>query len=213
MSIVGQTVQRVDARGKVTGETLYPGDVNLPDQAYMKILFAGHPHAIVRRIDTTEAEALEGVLAVYTAKDVPINEYGLMEADQPVLCGPGSDLPFSDRVRFVGDQVAVVVAETEEIAARARDLIQVEYELLPVVSDLEGAMLPDSPLVHPGLGSNEFVHYRIRKGDIEQAFDQADVIIEDEYRTPVQEHAFLQPEAGVSYIDEQGRVTVVVAGQ
>ncbi len=141
MSIVGQTVQRIDARGKVTGETLYPGDVNLPDQAYMKILFAGHPHAIVRRINTTEAEALEGVLAVYTAKDVPFNEYGLMEPDQPVLCGPGSDRPFSDRVRFVGDQVAVVVAETEEIAARARDLIQVEYELVPVVSNLEAAML------------------------------------------------------------------------
>ena len=89
MPVVGQSVRRVDALGKVTGKTLYPGDINLPNQAHMKILFAGRPHAIVRRMDTAAAEALPGVLAVFTAKDVPVNEYGLILPDQPVLCGPG----------------------------------------------------------------------------------------------------------------------------
>jgi len=125
MSIIGQSVTRVDAIGKVTGEALYPGDINLPDQAYMKILFAHRPHAIVRSIDTRAAEALPGVIAVFTAKDVPVNEYGLIVSDQPVLCGPGSSKPYTDRVRFIGDQVALVVADSEVIAAQARDLIRV----------------------------------------------------------------------------------------
>jgi len=213
MTYVGHSVQRVDAVGKVTGETLYPGDINLPGQAYMKILFANRPHAWIREIDTREAEAIEGVLAVLTARDVPRNEYGLIVPDQPVLCGPGSGKPFADRVRFVGDQVALIIAETEEIAARARDLIAVNYEDLPVVPDLESAMKPKAVLVHPDLGTNEFVHYRIRKGDMAAGFQKADVIVESEYRTPVQEHAFLQPEAGLGFIDEEGRVSVIVAGQ
>jgi len=88
--VIGESVRRVDALGKVTGTTLYPGDLQRPDQAHMKILFAGRPHAIVRRVDTAEAQSLPGVLGVFTAKDVPVNEYGLVMPDQPVLCGPGS---------------------------------------------------------------------------------------------------------------------------
>ncbi len=213
MSNIGKSVQRIDARGKVTGETLYPGDIDMPNQAYMKILFAGRPHAIVKAIDTSRAEAVEGVIAVFTAKDVPVNEYGLNIMDQPVLCGPGSAKPYTDRVRFVGDQVALVVAESETLAARARDLIEVEYEECPVITDPEMAMQPDSVLLHPERDSNVFCHYRIRKGDVDAAFSQADVIVEGEYRTPSQEHAYLQPEAGLGYIDEEGRVTVQVAGQ
>jgi CO/xanthine dehydrogenase Mo-binding subunit len=185
----------------------------LPNQAYMKILFAIRPHAIINRIDTREAEALEGVLAVFTAKDVPVNEYGLIMPDQPVLCGPGSSKPFADRVRFIGDQVAAVVAESEAVATKACDLIEVDYQDLPVVTDPEVAMEAGSPILHPAQDSNVFCHYRIRKGDIAEGFAQADIIVEGEYRTPAQEHAYLQPEAGISYIDEEGRVTVEVAGQ
>jgi CO/xanthine dehydrogenase Mo-binding subunit len=213
MTVVGQSVGRVDALGKVTGETLYPGDVNLPDQAYMKILFANRPHAIIRRIDISKATSLDGVIAVFTAKDVPINEYGLIMPDQPVLCGPGSSKQYAERVRFIGDQVALVIAETEEVAAKGRELIDVDYEDLPVVTDPRKAMQPDSILLHPDRGSNIFCRYRIRKGDVEAAFAQADVIIEGQYHTPPQEHAYLQPEAGLGYIDEEGRVTVQVAGQ
>jgi CO/xanthine dehydrogenase Mo-binding subunit len=213
MSIIGQPIHRIDARGKVIGETLYPGDINMPDQAYMKILFAARPHAIVRSIDTSQTDALPGVIATFTAKDVPINEHGLIYNDQPVLCGPGSSKPYTDRVRFIGDQVALVVAETEEIAAKGRVLIKVEYEDLPVLTDMEKAMQEDAFLLHPDRGSNIFCHYRIRKGDMEDGFSKSDVIIKGEYHTPAQEHAYLQPEAGMGYIDEEGRVTVQVAGQ
>ncbi|HEX9680130.1 MAG TPA: xanthine dehydrogenase family protein molybdopterin-binding subunit [Anaerolineales bacterium] len=212
-SVIGQSVHRVDALGKVTGASLYPGDLHRPDQAHMKILFAGRPHAIIRRLDTAAAEATPGVLAVFTAKDVPVNEYGLIVPDQPVLCGPGSAKPFADRVRFVGDQVAVVVAETEAIAAEAVRKIEVDYEDLPVVTDPVTAMQSVSPILFPDRESNVFCHYRIRKGDVAEGFGRAHVVIEGEYRTPMQEHAYLQPEAGMAYLDEQGRVTVEVAGQ
>jgi len=213
MPSIGQSVQRRDALGKVTGQTLYPGDIHRPNQAYLKVLFANRPHAVIRRIDTCNAEALEGVIAVFTAQDVPVNEYGLIMNDQPVLCGPGSSKPFAEQVRFVGDQVALVVAESEAIAAQGRDLIAVEYEDLPVVTDPLEAMEDSATLLHPERDSNVFCYYRIRKGDVAAAFSQADVIIEGEYRTPAQEHAYLQPEAGISYIDEEGRVTVEAAGQ
>jgi CO/xanthine dehydrogenase Mo-binding subunit len=213
MTTIGQSVRRVDALGKVTGETLYPGDIYLPDTLSMKILFAGRPHAIVRRIETSRAEAIPGVVGVFTARDVPVNEYGLIMPDQPVLCGPGSSRPFADRVRFVGDQLAVVVAEDEATAARALGAIDVEFEDLPPVTDLEAAVTAGASLLHPERDSNIFCHYRIRKGDTQAALAGADVVVSRVYRTPVQEHAYLQPEAGVAYLDDEGRVTVEVAGQ
>jgi CO/xanthine dehydrogenase Mo-binding subunit len=181
---------------------------------FMKTLFAERPYARVKGIDTSKAEAAPGVAAVYTARDVPVNEYGLQIPDQPVLCGPGSSKPYTDIVRFVGDQVAVVVAETEAQAAAALKLIEVDYEDLPALLDPISAMAPGAPILHPDRGQDNIcVHYRIRKGDIETGFEKADVVVTGEYKTPVQEHAYLQPEAGLSYLDEEGRVTVVCAGQ
>jgi CO/xanthine dehydrogenase Mo-binding subunit len=218
MSLIGQSIQRIDAVAKVTGQALYPGDIDLPGQAYMKILFANRPHAVIRSIDISQADSLPGVVAIFTARDVPVNEYGLIMNDQPVLCGPGSNKPYAERVRFIGDQVAVVVAESEMIAARARDLIQVDYEDLPVETDAVKAMSENAILLHPerdsvGDARNVFCHYRIRKGEVEAAFNRCDVVVENDYHTPAQEHAFLQPEAGLGTIDEEGRVTVIVAGQ
>jgi CO/xanthine dehydrogenase Mo-binding subunit len=213
MSVIGKSIPRVDALGKVTGETLYPGDISLPNQAHMKILFAGRPHAKICGLNTSKAESLQGVLGVFTAKDLPVNEYGLIMPDQPVLCGPGSSKPYADHVRFVGDQIALVVAETEAIAAHAVALIQVDFDDLPVVTDELAAMQEGATLVHPELDSNIFCHYRIRKGDVKAEMETAEFVVEGEYRTPAQEHAYLQPEAGLAYIDDQGRVTVQVAGQ
>lgn len=213
MSEMGQSIPRVDAKNKVTGEALYPGDYNLPGQLYMKVLFAGIPHAIIQSIDTSEAEKVPGVIRVLTAKDVPNNEYGLISPDQPVLCGPGSNNPAANKVRFIGDQVALVIAESEKTAAMARDLIKVNYEEISVISDVMEARKDIQPLVHPDRGSNTFCHYKIRKGDTSTALEKSDIVIEGEYKTPVQEHAFLQPEAGISYFDEKGRITVVVGGQ
>ena len=236
--VVGQSIARVDARAKVTGEAKYPGDFSMPSDAqhppmlHAKILFAGRPHARVLSVDTSAAEAVAGVVAIFTARDVPVNEYGLQTPDQPVLCGPGSSTPGADDfgelsravVRFVGDQVAIVVAETQRAAIQARDLIQIEYEDLPVVTDPFEALKPHAPQLHPhrqpssihpelSTEGNLICHHQIRKGDMAAGWAAADVVVESEYRTPPQEHAYLQPEAGLAYIDDEGRVTVVVGGQ
>jgi len=212
-SWVGRSVDRIDSAAKVTGKALYPGDYNLPDQLVMKIVFAERPHAIVRSIDISAAMSVPGVISVFTAKDVPNNSYGLMTSDQPVLCGPDSNNPFGDRVRFVGDQIALVIAEDEETAKKAAKLIKIDFKDLPVVSDPDHALDLGVELLHPNLGKNEFCHYQIRHGDIENGFAHSDVIIESEYHTPMQEHAYLQPEAGIAYYDKEDRITILVAGQ
>ncbi|GAB4526417.1 MAG: xanthine dehydrogenase subunit D [Anaerolineae bacterium] len=211
--VIGQSVTRIDARGKVTGETPYPGDLNMDGQLWMKLRFSDRAHARVLHIETEQAEALPGVVAVFTAKDISVNEYGLVTKDQPVLCGPGSTIPGADVVRCYADCIAVVVAETEAIAAQAAQLIKVEYEDLPGVFDAVTAMEPEQPQIHTNNPNNILCHYRIRKGDMAAGWAQADVVVEGEYKTSWQEHAYLQPEAGLGYVDEEGRVTILVAGQ
>ena len=212
MKYIGRSVPRVDALAKVKGDAVFASDMGMPEQAYMKMLMAHRPHAIVKNVNTSKAEAVPGVLAVLTSKDVPCNEFGYYSYDQPVLCGP-SEKPYADRVRFVGDRVAAVVAETESIAAMARDLIEVEYENLPIVSDVEEALLPDAPILHPDVGSNMFGHHKLYNGDVDAGFRQADVIVESVLNTPAQEHAYLQTESGLAYMDEEGRLAVVTTGQ
>ncbi len=212
-TIVGQSVIRADALGKVTGEAMYPGDVDMPDQLWMKIRFSDRVHARITHIDTQAAESYPGVVAVYTARDVPVNEYGLIMPDQPVLCGPGSDKADADIVRCLMDNVALVVAEDEAAAAAARDLIEITYQDLPIVTDPVAAMTEGAPLLHANTPRNIVSHYRIRKGDMDAGWSAADVVVEGTYHTSWQEHAYLQPEAGLGYIDEEGRVTVLVGGQ
>ncbi|MEL7625627.1 MAG: xanthine dehydrogenase family protein molybdopterin-binding subunit [Anaerolineaceae bacterium] len=213
MNEVGKATNRLDALVKVTGKAKYPGDFTFADQLIMKVLFTEKVHARIVSIDTSAAEALEGVELVLTAEDVPVNEYGLGVYDQPVLCGPGSAKEGADIVRFEGDQIALVIAESAEIAQKALSLIRVEYQDLPIVKTLGDALKEDATLLHPGRTSNIFHHNVIRHGDVEEAFKTCDVIIEGEYQTPVQEHAYLQPEAGVAFLDEEERITIVVGGQ
>ncbi|HZK17509.1 MAG TPA: molybdopterin cofactor-binding domain-containing protein, partial [Anaerolineaceae bacterium] len=200
MNQVGKSTNRIDAQAKVTGKAKYPGDFTFSDELVMKVLFAGKAHARILSIDTSEAEALEGVVLVLTAKDVPVNEFGLSAYDQPVLSGPGSDKEGAEIVRFEGDQVALIIAESEEIAEKARSLIKVEYLDLPIVKTIGEALKEDAPILHPNRDSNIFCHNVVRFGDTEAAFEACDVIVEGEYQTPVQEHAYLQPEAGVGYV-------------
>lgn len=211
--VVGQSVHRLDAVGKVTGHTPYPGDIDMPGQLWMKVKFSDRVHARVLSVDTAAAAAVPGVVAIFTAKDVPCNEYGLIINDQPVLCGPGSSIADADRVRCLMDQVALVVAESEDVAAIARDLIRVTYEDLPIVTDAEAAMEDGAPTLHDDHPNNILNHYRIRKGDMAAGWAQATAVVEGIYSTTWQEHAYLQPEAGLGYLDDEGRVTVVVAGQ
>lgn len=210
---IGTRQFRVDAKGKVTGETQYPSDINIEGQLWMKIRYSDRVHARVKSIDTSQAEALPGVIAIYTAKDVPNNEYGLTMFDQPVLCGPGSNKDWGDVVRCLADHVAVVVAESEELAAEAVRLIRVNYEDLPIVTDPEEALKSSAPQLHPNAENNTICHYKIRYGDMAVGWEKAEIVVEGEFETGYQEHAYLQPEAGLSYIDDEGRVTVIVGGQ
>jgi CO/xanthine dehydrogenase Mo-binding subunit len=219
---VGESLARIDALAKVTGAAIYPGDRAYGDplavsggcrELWMKIRFAGRPHARVLSIDTRPAEALPGVVAVLTARDVPVNEYGLQVPDQPVLCGPGSSKPGADVVRFVGDQMALVVAESEQAAAQACEMLRIEWQDLPVLADPLVVRQPGSLPIHPHQPDNIAYHQQVVKGDVETALQTCDVIVDDTYRTPPQEHVYLQPEAGSAYIDDQERITVHVAGQ
>ena len=115
----GKPIERFDSRDKVTGKALFPGDINFPDQVFMRTLFSPSPHAIIRQIEFADAMRLPGVIAVLTAGDVPSNEYGLVTNDQPVLCGPNLTKAYSDRTRFIGDQAALDIAEDDHIAKKA----------------------------------------------------------------------------------------------
>jgi CO/xanthine dehydrogenase Mo-binding subunit len=204
---VGEGVQRLDIHQKVQGSRKYPQDFNMEGQFYAKVVWSAHPHAVVKKVDITAAEAAPGVVKVLTYKDVPVNEYGISIADQHVLAPEGG------KVRWVGDRIAIVVAETQAQAERAAELVQVEYEPLPVVTDPRQAMQPGAPLVHEDRESNVLHHIPIRRGDVEQGFAQADVIVESHYTTHYVEHAYMQPDAALGYIDDQGRVTVISACQ
>lgn len=211
---IGVSALRKDAVDKVLGRAMYPGDLTAPDMLHMKMLFSERAHARVLEVDTAAAKKCRGVQLVLAAEDVPVNEYGLQIPDQPVLCGPGGEIPGSDIVRFFGDQIAAVVADTEEHAAAAIKLIRVTYADLPVLADPDSAMRDGAPVLHPARGAtNAGIHYKIRKGDAESALRTAAVIVEGTYQTPVQEHAYLQPEAGLSYYDESGRLVIAAGGQ
>lgn len=222
MRAVGSSYPRIDAAAKVTGEARFPGDIDIPGQAWLKVVFAGFAHGRITAVHTAAAEAAPGVLAVLTAKDVPVNEYGLIMPDQPVLCGVGST-PQAELVRWEADHVAVVVAETEAQAQAAAKLVKVDYEPLPIITDPIAAMQPDAPILHPypfrfpygerEVNSNVLHSYVLRHGDVAAGFAEAAVIVEATYRTQAQEHAYLQPEAGLSFVRPDGRVEVICAGQ
>src|SRR5687768_8358403 len=146
-------------------------------QLWMKLRFSDRAHARVLSIDSSAAAALPGVVRIFTAKDVPQNEYGLVTKDQPVLCGPGSNsqVPGADIVRCYADCVAVVVAENEAIAAQAAKLIAVTYEDLPPIFDPAAAMKEGAPQLHANFPNNILCHFRIRKGDMAAGWAQAEV--------------------------------------
>lgn len=200
--VVGKSLKRVDAVEKVTGNALFADDLIFARTLYAKVLRSPLPHAKIKRIDILEAQKVEGVRAVMTAKDIPgENRLGVLGGifkDQPVLC--------KDKVRLVGDPIALVAAESEEIAAKAVELINVEYEKLLPIFDPIMAMDKNSPKVHKN--GNIAFHKKIRKGDVEDGFKKSDIIIQGTYKTPFYEHAYLEPEAGTSVVDRSGNVTV-----
>jgi len=171
---------------------------------WAKVVRSKYPHAFIRKIDTSKAESLPGVVTVLTHKDVPgLNGFGIVIPDQPVLC--------FDKVRFLGDAIAVIAAESEEIAEKAVQLVDVDYEPLPVVTDPVEAMKPEATKVHAN--GNILRHETVRNGNVLQAFQNAAVIVEHTYHTPRQMHMFLETEAGIGMLDENGNVVLYVGGQ
>src|SRR5438876_6265578 len=203
--LIGTSLPRADALGKVTGTTRYPADLVRSGMLHLQVVFAHRPHARILAIVTSAALQAPGVVAVLTAHDVPYNAYGLIDADQPVLC--------RDVVRFEGDKVALVAAESKEAAVAGAKLVHVEYEDLPAVTDPRAGMAPDAPLIHEHHGSHLLLHMPIRKGEAVRALAEADGVLSGEFSTSWQEHAYLQPEAGIAYIDKQGHVVIETAGQ
>ncbi len=204
---VGTSHTRLDIHTKVLGTRKYPQDFNMDGQLWAAVVWSAHPHAIVRSIDTSKAEALPGVVRVITYKDVPVNRYGIGIPDQPVLVAEG------EKVRWVGDRIALVVAEDLPTAKDACGLVRVEYEPLPPVTDPREAMQEGAPLVHEDKPRNILYYIPIRRGDAEQGFREAHVVLEGEIATPAVEHIYMQPEAGIGYIDEEGRVAVIASAQ
>ena len=214
---IGISTRRSDAPAKVTGEALYPADLVRTDALQAKVVFSNRPHARMLAMDTSATLSTPGVVEVVTAADVPVNEYGLTLFDQPVLVGLGdtgrSNIP-SDISRWEADQIAVVVAETRQAAEEGARRLRVDWEDLPLAPDLDAA-LSGPTLVHPENGKNTNVYHQLkfRVGDMEEGWRAADVVVEGAYELPHQEHAYLQPEAGLAYLDDRGRITVEIAGQ
>ncbi|MEN8180457.1 MAG: molybdopterin cofactor-binding domain-containing protein, partial [Pseudomonadota bacterium] len=217
LSVIGRSYPRPDAVAKVTGSANYADDYSFDSMLHGSTVRAEHPHARIKSIDTSQAQALPGVHAVLTHADVPgRNRHGLVFPDWPVLC--------DDKVRYLGDAVAIVAADTPELARDALKLIQIEYQPLPTVASAEAAREPDAALVHEecstvndGKASNLLEHIKVRHGDVEKGFAEADVIIEREYRTPTCEHLFMEPECSIGvpagYDENHKKLTVYVGSQ
>jgi xanthine dehydrogenase molybdenum-binding subunit len=210
LNVIGRPVPGPEVVDQVTGQAKYTDDYTFPGMLYARTLRSRYPHAKVLSIDTSQAKALLGVHAVLTHEDVPgDNIHGLVYADWPVLAG--------DRVRYMGDPVAIVAADDKETADAALDLIAVEYEPLPVVADPEYARSPEAPVLHENWETGNLLkHIKVYHGDVEQGLAEADVVIEREYRTPTTEHAFLEPECAIGVpasVEGHDKLTVYVGSQ
>lgn len=190
-----EELERVDALEKVLGKTKYTTDMTDQNVLYLRIVRSPHAHATIKRIDLFAAEKIVGVVKVVTAKDVPgANEVGFFVQDQPLFC--------DKKVRFVGDAVAMVIAETPEAGELGVKAVKVDYEPLPGLFDPEEALREGAVKIHEK--GNVVDQYFVRKGNIEEGFRQADVVVKGTYNTPVQEPAYLETEAALAYLTSNG---------
>jgi aerobic-type carbon monoxide dehydrogenase small subunit (CoxS/CutS family) len=200
-SFVGASTRRLDAPAKVTGAIKYAADLWRPNMLHLQVLRSPHPHARIVKIDAGAAKAIPGVECVITCDDVPgIDNFGVFIEDQPIMA--------RGVVRYVGEAICAVAAETVDIAKAAVRAIKVEYEVLPGLFDPELAMQDGAVQLHDFAANNICKHTRIRKGDVEAGLRDADVVVEETYRTAPIEHAYLEPEAGLAYVEPDGCVTV-----
>ena len=216
-SVVGQRLPRVDALSKVTGAAVFSADVSLPGMLHGKVLRSPTAHAFIRRLDVSQARSLKGVWAVITAEDVPgYARKGVLAFEEMAHLAKG-------KVVYAGQPVAAVAAESQALAEQALDLIQVVYDPLPPILDPDISLLPDTPLIHDGLYTNTIskprpgsderpsnlaYHFEIIKGDPEAGFAQADMVVENTFRTHMVHQGFIEPFAALASVDAGGRLTV-----
>jgi CO/xanthine dehydrogenase Mo-binding subunit len=209
--VIGQPIPRLDGPEKITGKALYGIDAKLPGMLWMKVLRSPFPHARIKNIDTSAAESMAGVSLVLTGEDLKGKLTGNVIKDQPLLCW--------DEVRLVGDCVAAVVAVDEDTAQEAVALIDVEYEELPAIINPEEAHQNDAPILHPDYNNyvgappmdapgNRYGGLSHERGDVQKGFDEADIVIENTYKTPLIHPGYLEPHGCLIYIDDEGIVQV-----
>jgi xanthine dehydrogenase molybdenum-binding subunit len=203
---VGHSHLRPEAVEKVTGEAKYTDDLTFDGMLYAKARRAMIPHGFLKKLDISKAKALPGVVSVLTAEDIPAERnHGLVIFDWPVMVGLG------ERVRYVGDAIAIVAAETQEIAEQAAALIEAEFDLQPVITNPVQARQDGVPQIHEK--GNLLKHIKVRKGDMEQGFAESDVILEHTFHTAPTDHAFLEPECSIAVPLPDGRMEIYVGSQ
>jgi CO/xanthine dehydrogenase Mo-binding subunit/aerobic-type carbon monoxide dehydrogenase small subunit (CoxS/CutS family) len=204
--IIGHSHVRPDAEAKVNGTAVFTDDLAFDGMLFASVRRAGVPHGILRRLDIRKARSMPGVRVILTAEDLPAEKnHGLVIYDWPILVGIG------ERVRYVGDALAIVAAESQESATAAMKAIEIEIELLPVISDPVQAHQPDAPVLHKN--GNLLKHIKVRKGDMERGFAEADLILEHTFHTPIMDHAFLEPECSIAVPTSDGRMEIYVGSQ
>jgi putative selenate reductase molybdopterin-binding subunit len=213
--VVGRDFRKVDGTKLVTGRAAFTDDIQLPGMLIGKILPSPHAHARIRHIDTRKAKALAGVHAVLTYQDVPRVPHTTAGQAWPEP-SPYDTYLLDSKVRFVGDRVAAVAAESRSIAQKALELIEVEYEVLPAVLDLEQAATPGAPVIHDEPDStriydasrNIAAHILREIGNVDEGWREADLVVEREYRTQRQQHAMLEPHVTICWMDTDGRLVI-----
>jgi CO/xanthine dehydrogenase Mo-binding subunit len=210
LNVVGKSVPRRDGLGHVTGKTIFVNDINFPDMLFLKMVRSPVPHAKIEGVDFSEAEKVPGFLRALTHKDVPKNIYTIL-----TLIGVGPDEEYvlaENRVRYIGEPIAAIVAETEDAAMEAVSKVNLDLEELPAVFDVEEALKPNAPILKEW-GTNYFVYEghhcrRVRFGDVEKGFQEADFIVEERYQTSPIEHAPSETTGCIAKPEPDGRITV-----
>lgn len=198
--VVGKSIERIDSIDKIVGKPIYTMDIVPENALYLKVVRSQVAHALLKRVDVSEASKYPGIVTVVTARDIPgINESTALLPDKPLLA--------NDRVRFAGEPIAAIASYDPSIAEEAVDLVKIDYEPLPAIFSPADALKPDAPKIHPN--GNIAKHMKLRKGDVEEGFRQADIIVADTYNSQFQEPVPLEPEAGFVVPEPDGSVTCV----
>ncbi len=212
---IGKNIGKIDAMALATGQPLFTDDISFPNTLHIKILYSPHAHAIIEDIDTSEAEKIPRVKLILTYKNTPQVLHTTAGQGWPEP-SPYDTCMFNKKVRYVGDRVAAVAAETEEIAYEALKHIKVNYKILPAVFDPEKAMKEGAPVIHDEEGisgvynpkRNIVSHIEVKAGDIEKGFEESDVVVEDTFEMQYAQHCPIEPHATITYLDEYGRIVI-----